>query len=155
MPVNQREFAYRSAAAEGATQIGVLTLAYDGLARDLKRAAEAVGRNDIAARCKASNHALLLLGHLEDWVQYLEGPQLCASLSHFYLTLRVRILQLQESGEAEDFEALASNVLETRATWQRKEQTLLEELSKHNTGQTSSAVQSGVDRFTTATAWSA
>lgn len=123
------QFAYRSAAAEGATQIGLLTLAYDGLAHDLTKAAEAISSNDIVARCNASNHALLLLGHLDSWIQFLDDSTLAASLAEFYQTLRHEVLRFQQRGTREDFQRLASLVLETRAVWQRKEQMMLDSLS--------------------------
>ena len=63
---------YRQAAANGATQIGILLIAYDALAADLLLAAEAASTGDIGTRCSRSNHALLLLGHLESWVGFLD-----------------------------------------------------------------------------------
>lgn len=112
---------YRSAAAEGATYIGSLLLVYDGIANDLRRAAEALTRNDIAGRCNASNHALLLLGHLESWAKSMEDPALETSLLQFYSYLRAQTLTLQNNAEPEQFHELARLVSETRAAWQQKE----------------------------------
>ena len=114
--------AYRSAAAEGASQIGLLIIAYDALARELSRAGQAVQRQDIAARCKHSNLALTLLGHLESWTGYLEDTALAASLNQFYAVVRARTLQLQSQGSSDDFDALAKLVVDTRAAWQQKEE---------------------------------
>lgn len=121
MPQIQGASAYRQAAAEGATQIGLLIIAYDALARELSRAGAAAERQDIAVRCKHSSLALTIVGHLESWTDYLEDPALATSLKQFYGFLRARILQMQAHSRFEDFEALVSQVMETRAAWQQKE----------------------------------
>ena len=112
---------YRQTAGEGATYIGLLLVVYDTLAGDLRRAGEAVDRGDIAARCHATNHALLLLGHLESWAESLAEVELRTSLSHFYAYLRVQAIALQAAGRKDGFNELAGLVEETRAVWQRKE----------------------------------
>ena len=112
---------YRQTAAEGATYIGLLIVVYDTLAGDLRRAGLAVKQNDIAVRCNASNHALLLLGHLESWAAALEEHSLADSLSRFYSHLRSQLLSLQSHAEPEALFALAELVEQTRATWQTKE----------------------------------
>lgn len=115
------EVLYRSAAAEGATYIGLLLVVYDSLADDLRRAAEAMSRNDIAGRCNASNHALLLLGHLESWTNSVNDPALQVSLSQFYAYVRAQTLASQADRRPESFHELARLVGETRAVWQQKE----------------------------------
>jgi flagellin-specific chaperone FliS len=124
MQRNKTDWAYQSASAEGATQIGLLKLVYDRLAHDLRTAAEAARRNDISARCAASNHALLLLGHLESWVEYLDDVKLSASLRQFYQLLRTRALHLQRNGSGVDFEQLAAFVVGARVAWDTKESEL-------------------------------
>ncbi len=118
---NATETLYRQVAAEGATYIGLLIVVYDSLAEDLRRAGLAVAANDISTRCTASNHALLLLGHLESWAASLEDLPLKASLTAFYSYLRSSILTLQTRNAAEPFHELAGEVTGLRATWQHKE----------------------------------
>ncbi|MGI4830061.1 MAG: flagellar protein FliS [Janthinobacterium lividum] len=109
------------AAADGATHVGMLVLVYDAIARDLIKAGQAVRSPDIERRCAVSGHALLLLGHLESWVDFLDDPRLCTSLQSFYAMLRTRILQLQSAPNAAEFEKLAQLVCDTRAVWQARE----------------------------------
>ena len=115
------ETLYRRTAAEGATYIGLLLVAYDSLAEDLRRAGNAVTRNDIAGRCNASNHALLLLGHLESWTSSLDDPALQNSLTQFYAYLRAQTLAIQAQPKAQPFHELARLIGETRAAWHQKE----------------------------------
>lgn len=115
---------YRQAAANGATQIGILLIAYDALAADLLLAAEAASTGDIGTRCSRSNHALLLLGHLESWVGFLECEIVATSLRQFYGFLRERICSLQLHAVADGFRDIAKLIVETRAVWQSTEQRL-------------------------------
>ena len=122
MKPSASELAYRSAAMDGASHIGLLVVVYDALVLDLNRAAEASARNDISSRCRLSNHALQLLGHLESWLPYIDDPPLTSSLGTFYTFLRAEILRLQRIENPAGFTALALLIGETRAVWQRKEQ---------------------------------
>ena len=121
----QSRSAYQTAAVNGATQAGLLQLVYTRLAQDFLRAAEAVRQNKIGERCTASNHALLLLGHLESWIPDLGDPKLAESLAAFYAMLRASVLQLQATLDAAKFEECAQLVLQMRAAWQAKEDNLL------------------------------
>lgn len=118
------ETLYRQMAGEGATYIGLLLVVYDTLAEDLRRAGQAVERGEITPRCDASNHALLLLGHLESWTVSLEDATLAASLLQFYGYLRAQTLRLQTATDAAEFYTLARLVGETRACWQQRESQL-------------------------------
>jgi flagellin-specific chaperone FliS len=133
--MKQKASAYREAAAQGATQIGLLILAYDALARELARAGEAVRRGNIADRCQHSNQAIAILGHLESWTGYLDEPPLAGALNQFYIFLRSRILQLQRENSSAEFDALSQHVIDTRITWQKKEQQHLQaHTGKHSPG---------------------
>lgn len=119
MLYQQTRQAYQNVVGEGATHAGLTQHVYHHLAQDLLRAAKGVRDGDIEARCLASNHALLLLGHLESWLDFLQGePVLEESLRTFYGMLRVSILQAQGSLDADAFERAAQYVLETAAAWQ-------------------------------------
>ena len=112
---------YRKIAAEGATYIGLLTAVLDSLAEDLRIAGVAVTCNDIPARCAASNHALLLLGHLESWAVEMEEPSLKASLLTFYAYTRSSLISMQIETNDQPFRDLAMHVTQLRSTWQKKE----------------------------------
>lgn len=117
--------AYRMSAVEGATHIDVLLASYDALAEDIRFAGEAAEAGDFAVRCRYSQHALLVLGHLQDWVPLLQDKTLEASLTDFYEYLRRKLLCLQSCVEADQFTAVAMSVCETRAVWQKKKSLLL------------------------------
>ena len=115
---------YRQVAAEGATYIGLLTVVLDSLAEDLRLAGLAAARHDIPARCSASNHAFLMLAHLESWATDLDEPALKSSLLTFYTYLRSTLLTLQSEPRTQPFLDLATHVTQLRITWQTKESAL-------------------------------
>lgn len=112
--------AYRISAIEGATHLDVLLACYDALAEDIRLAGEASAIGDIAVRCRCTQHALLVLGHLRDWIPQLENATLEEALACFYEYLRNELLRLQSSAGNSDFISLAMTVCETRAIWQQK-----------------------------------
>jgi flagellin-specific chaperone FliS len=113
--------AYRNSATEGATHVDILLACYDALAEDLRMAGNAAARRDFAARCRHSQRALLLVGHLESWISLLDDTELASSLTRFYEYLRSEILRLQLSSELEPFMNVALVVCETRASWQKRQ----------------------------------
>lgn len=111
---------YRIAALENSTHLDLIIGVYDAIAEDLHRCAEAVSASDISKRCKASDRAMRLLGHLESWLELLSERPLQDSLAQFYAFLRSEILRLQATTEPESFRNLAFRVSETRAAWQKR-----------------------------------
>lgn len=111
---------YRASAADGASQIDLLIAVYDALAEDIRAAGEAAARGDIAARCRQSERALVLLGCLESWISSLNEPALEDSLSSFYVYVRKELMRLQGVSEKGQFGELAMQVCETRAAWQQR-----------------------------------
>ncbi len=124
MLYQQSRSAYHFAAGAGATQAGLTQLVYTHLAQDLLHAAEAIRNGHIQVRCAASNHALMLLGHVESWSAELEDPGLAQSLRAFYTMLRICVLQSQTASDPLLLEESAQRVLEMRAVWQAKEESM-------------------------------
>jgi flagellar protein FliS len=116
--MNPTEQAYRKTAAEGASGFGLLIALYDTLAGDLRRAAEAIRRNDIQERCKQINHALLVIGYLDDWIDRKDGGELAQKLIAFYASLRIKLLDAQIKLSPEILEEEMAVVLTIRGTWQ-------------------------------------
>lgn len=113
--------AYRISAIEGATHLDVLLACYDALAEDIRLAGEASAVGDIATRCRYTQHAILVLGHLQDWIPLLGNATLEESLAAFYEYLRKELLRLQSSVRQPEFVSLAMKVCETRAVWQQRQ----------------------------------
>lgn len=113
--------AYRNSATEGATHIDILLACYDALAEDVRIAGKCAAKGDVAGRCRHSERAILLIGHLESWISLLDDSELATSVESFYGYLRAEILGLQCCTELDKFMDLALLVCETRAAWQKKQ----------------------------------
>lgn len=111
---------YRTFSADGATMLDLLLSTFDALAEDLRLTAHAAATEDIASRCARSQHALLLLGHLESWIPDLSEQPVQESLTRFYGYLRLELLRLQAVPDEKAFLQLSAQVAEIRAAWQRR-----------------------------------
>jgi flagellar protein FliS len=113
------EMSYRRSAIQGASRIGLMIALFDQLASDLRRAAAALRNNDIETRCKELNHAFLVLGQLENWVDVKNGGESAQTLSRFYAYLRAKMLEAGASKSAKLLEMQVDMILLVRSSWQQ------------------------------------
>ena len=113
------EMSYRQSAIQGASPIGLMIALFDRLAGDLRRAAAALRKNDIETRCKELNHAALVLGQLENWVDVKNGGESAQTLSRFYAYLRAKILEAAATKSAKLLEMQVDMILLVRSSWQQ------------------------------------
>jgi flagellar protein FliS len=113
------ELSYRKSAIEGASPIGLMIVLFDTFAGDLRRAAVAIRNKDIEKRCKELNHAALVVGQLESWLDLKNGGVPAANLSRFYKYLRAKMMEASIKQSAEVLDALIEMVLQVRCTWQK------------------------------------
>lgn len=115
--MNRTELSYRKTAAEGASGFSLLIALYDTLAGDLRRAADAERQNDLEARNLEANHAMRVIGYLEDWASRGSGGELANKLVTFYSTLRRKLIEAQASRSHEILEQQMGLVLKVREQW--------------------------------------
>jgi len=115
------EATYRKSSAAGATGIALLLALYDTLAGDLRRAADAERHNRLEQRCKELNHALVVIGYLEDRLDHGNGGELAGQLTALYKSLRRRVLLAQARRSPELLEAAMAEVLKVREALQNVE----------------------------------
>jgi flagellar protein FliS len=118
MKPSEIEISYRRSAIEGASPIGLMIALFDTLAGDLRRAADAVRKNDIETRCKDLNHAALVLGQLESWIDLKNGGESAQTLSRFYAYLRAKMIEAAITKSAKLLETQIEMVLHVRTSWQ-------------------------------------
>jgi flagellar protein FliS len=113
------ELSYRKSAIGGASTIGLIIVLFDTLAGDLRRSANAIRNNDIETRCNELNHAALVLGQLESWVDLKNGGDSAQTLSRFYAYLRSKMMEAAGSKSAKLLESQIEMILHVRAAWQQ------------------------------------
>jgi len=110
---------YRRSAVEGASSIGLMIALFDTLAGDLGRAAAALRKNDIETRCRELNHAALVLGHLESWIDRANGGDSAESLAAFYTYLRAKMMEASAKKSAAILDSQIEMILNVRSAWQQ------------------------------------
>jgi len=113
------ELSYRKSSIEGASAIGLMIVLFDTLVGDLRRAASALRKNDIEARCKELNHATLVVGQLESWLDMKSGGEGAQNLSRFYAYLRAKMLEASVKKSASVLDAQVEMILHVRSAWQQ------------------------------------
>lgn len=116
--MNTTYLTYRRTAAEGASGFGILIALYDTLAGDLRRAASAQRDGNLTKRAREVNHALVVLGLLENWIEP-DGGELAKKLIALYAALRRRMIEAQARQSAPMLEEIMAEVLAIRAIWQK------------------------------------
>jgi len=119
MKLTETELSYRRSAIVGASPIGLIIALFDTLAGDLRRAADALRKNNIEARCRELNHAALVLGHLESWVDLKNGGESAQTLSRFYVYLRAKMMEASATRSPKLLETQIDMILHVRSAWQQ------------------------------------
>jgi flagellar protein FliS len=119
--MHSTELSYRMSAAEGAGGFGLLIALYDTLAGNLRRAADAERDNDLEKRCLEVNHALLVIGYLEDAIEQAGGGELAKQLVSLYSSLRRKLIEAQIKRSPKLLEEQMERVLRLRESWQTME----------------------------------
>jgi flagellar protein FliS len=118
------ELSYRKSAAEGASGFGLMIALYDTLAGNLRRAADAERSNNLEKRCLEVNHALLVIGYLEDAMERASRGDLTKQLVTLYSSLRRKLIEAQAKRSPEILEEQMERVLRLRESWQKMERTM-------------------------------
>jgi flagellar protein FliS len=113
------ELSYRKSAIEGASTIGLMIALFDTLVGDFRRAAHALRKNDIEARCRELNHAALVLAQLESWLDFEKGAESARTLGRFYSYLRAKMMESAVTKSASMLEAQIDMILHVRSSWQQ------------------------------------
>lgn len=114
-----RDITYRTCAINGATSIGLMLALFDRLVADLRRAATALHENDIETRCRELNHALLIVGQLENWVDRQSGGESAEQLARFYSYVRAKMIEASIKKFPKLLEEQADAILHVRMSWQQ------------------------------------
>ena len=119
MKLDKTGLSYRRSAIEGASPIGLIIALFDTFVGDLRRAAGALRKNDIETRCRELNHAVLVLGQLESWIDLKNGGETADTLSRFYAYLRAKMMEAAVGKSAKVLDTQIDMILHVRTAWQQ------------------------------------
>ena len=110
--------AYRRAATQQASIVGLVIALYDTLAGDMQRAIAAMQRNDIEDRCEQLRHGFSVLTQLEILVDMDHGGQAAVNLRKLYRHLRNEMMEAQFTQNPGVLEQAITLLLDVRSAWQ-------------------------------------
>ena len=108
---------YREAAVQGASPVGLVVLLYEQLLEDLRRAVKAIEQNDIELRTNKINHAIAVIGYLQDKLDMERGGSVAQNLERFYTYLRGRLMEAQFQQSKPILAQQIEELLELRDAW--------------------------------------
>lgn len=114
--------AYRQAAVETATPIGLVVILYDLVVEDFAKAIAAIGSGDVEARTAAVHHALSALEQLQGRLDFEKGVDVARQLDHFYSMIRGKLLEAQMKCSREILEELIAFMSDMRRAWKQVEE---------------------------------
>lgn len=111
--------AYRQAATQQASVVGLVIALYDTLIGNLRRAADAIDQNDIQRRCDELVHGFKVLQQLDAMLDTERGGETALKIRRFYNHLRGEMLAAQFKLSSDILKRQIGFVLEVREAWQQ------------------------------------
>ena len=112
---------YREGGVLGASAVQLVIRLYEKMIDDLRRASDAIEKNDIPLRTDRTKHALLILGHLESSLDFEKGGKVARDLQLLYKNLRSRLLHLQFHPSKPQVSQIITDLLSVRSAWVKVE----------------------------------
>lgn len=109
--------AYRASEVADDNPVHLVVLLYDQLLRDIRRALDALGRNDVQARCQELDHALVVLGQLQHTLNLENGGEVAETLDDFYSLVRSNLLMAATQQSPSLLESQYRQILAVREAW--------------------------------------
>ena len=109
--------AYRRTAGVSASPVKLIVILYEQLIKDLRRAAAAMEKNDIQARSREVDHALLVLARLQNSLNDAQGGEISRKLEKFYSLVRATLLTASLERSAKMIDQQIGNLVQLREAW--------------------------------------
>ncbi len=110
---------YRRAATQQASVVGLVMALHDTLIGNLRRAAEAMEKNDIQGRCAELVHGFKVLTQLDAMLDMKNGGEAAVKIRRFYSHVRGQMLTAQFKLSAEILRDQIRIVMEVRQAWEQ------------------------------------
>jgi flagellar biosynthetic protein FliS len=108
---------YREAAVRGASPVGLVVRLYEQIIEDLRQATIDIEQSAIERRTKRIDHAILVIGHLQSPLDFVNGGKVAKDLDHFYNVLRQNLIQVQFHPSKPALAQHITDLLAVREAW--------------------------------------
>lgn len=126
MTYSTAPLAYRRAATEHASVVGLVIALHDTLIGNLQRAATAIEEGSIQKRCDELSHGFKVLTQLDAMLDVKNGGDKALRIRRFYNHLRQQMLAAQFKLDSGILYAQVRAVLEVRDAWQQIDEQALD-----------------------------
>jgi len=110
--------AYRQFAGQGASLVNLVIQSYDQILNALYGAIRDIESHRIEQKTKDLNHAMLLVSHLQNALDFKAGPQVARNLERFYNLARKRIIQASAQNSTPILQQVAQDFISMREAWE-------------------------------------
>ena len=124
MTYNTIQSAYQQSSARGATSIGQVVALYDTILRDLYRAQAALESNRVETRIFELNHAIIVIGELQNVLDFENGGEAAVRLKSFYEVARTMVLEICVAPSEQGLKRLIGIFLPVRNAWKQISETV-------------------------------
>ena len=100
----------------------LVVMLYEQIVEDLRRAIRAIDENRIEVRTNAINHAVVIIGHLQNKLDHTRGGEVARNLERFYNVSRQKLLEAQFVASKEILTEQISLLLDLRDAWTQVDQ---------------------------------
>ena len=111
--------AYQQTSARGATPLGQVVTLYDTILRDFYRAQAAMDAHDIEKRIYELNHAIMVIGELQNVLDFEHGGEAAKRLKSFCEVARTMILEVCVAPSEQGLKRLIEIFLPVRQAWKQ------------------------------------
>jgi flagellar secretion chaperone FliS len=108
---------YRESLVRGASPVRQVILLYEQMVQDLRCAVMAIDDNRIEDRTNAINHAIVIIGHLQNKLNHKAGGEIARNLEHFYDLSRRKLIEAQCTVSKEILHEQITLLLNLRDAW--------------------------------------
>src|ERR1700753_3033074 len=123
MLCNDAAGTYRQVSAHGGSPLGMIVALYDTILRDFRRAIAAIEAKDVQQRVSELNHAVRVIGHLEEILDHKRGGDAAERFQQFYQVTRGMIVAANAKATKGAIESLIELYSPVRHAWHNVEVT--------------------------------
>lgn len=115
----QAAWSYLEARVRGASGTELVSLLFEALVREMRGAAEAIDRRDVARKGSAIGRCLDIIGHLRTCLDHSRGGEIATNLERLYVYWTLRLTDANVASERKPLDEVIGQLENVRSAWNR------------------------------------